>query len=42
MISAFLWGMFAASSLFIGGLLAFWCRISDKMLGLITAFGSGC
>jgi ZIP family zinc transporter len=41
MISAFLWGMFAASSLFIGGLLAFWFRISDKMLGLIMAFGSG-
>jgi hypothetical protein len=27
--------MFAASSLLIGGLLAFWFRISNKMLGLI-------
>jgi ZIP family zinc transporter len=33
--------MFAASSLLIGGLLTFWFRISDKMLGLIMAFGSG-
>jgi zinc transporter, ZIP family len=41
MTSALLWGMFAASSLVIGGLLAFWCRISHKMLGLIMAFGSG-
>ena len=41
MMSAFLWGMFAASSLFIGGLLTFWFRISNKMLGLIMAFGSG-
>jgi zinc transporter, ZIP family len=41
MTSAFFWGMFAASSLFIGGLLTFWCRISNKMLGLIMAFGSG-
>jgi len=39
--SSFLWGMFAASSLLIGGLLTFWFRISDKMLGLIMAFGSG-
>ena len=41
MTSSFLWGMFAASSLLIGGLLTFWFRISDKMLGLIMAFGSG-
>jgi ZIP family zinc transporter len=41
MTSAFFWGLFAASSLFIGGLLAFWFRISNKMLGLIMAFGSG-
>ena len=33
--------MFAASSLLIGGLFAFWFRISNKMLGLIMAFGSG-
>src|SRR5262245_5431865 len=41
MTSAFFWGICAASSLFIGGLLPFWCRISTKMLGLIMAFGSG-
>ena len=41
MTSSFLWGMFAASSLLIGGLLTFWFRISNKMLGLIMAFGSG-
>jgi ZIP family zinc transporter len=41
MTSAFLWGMFAASSLLLGGLLTFWFRISNKMLGLIMAFGSG-
>jgi len=41
MTSAFLWGAFAASSLLLGGALTFWFRISDKMLGLIMAFGSG-
>jgi ZIP family zinc transporter len=41
MTSAFLWGVLAASSLFLGALLTFWFRISDKMLGLIMAFGSG-
>ena len=41
MTSSFLWSTFAASSLLIGGLLTFWFRISNKMLGLIMAFGSG-
>jgi ZIP family zinc transporter len=41
MTSAFLWGAFAASSLLLGGLIAFWFRISSKLLGLIMAFGSG-
>jgi ZIP family zinc transporter len=41
MTSAFLWGLLAASSLLIGGLLAFSFTISNKMLGLIMAFGSG-
>ena len=41
MTSSFLWGTFAASSLLIGGLLTFWFRISNRMLGLIMAFGSG-
>jgi ZIP family zinc transporter len=33
--------MFAASSLFVGGLLTFWFRVSNRVLGLIMAFGSG-
>jgi zinc transporter, ZIP family len=41
MTSSFLWSTFAASSLLIGGLLTFWFRLSNKMLGLIMAFGSG-
>jgi ZIP family zinc transporter len=41
MTSAFLWGILAASSLLLGGLLTFWFKISDKMLGLIMAFGCG-
>ena len=41
MSSSFLWGMFAASSLLLGGLLTFWFKISNRMLGLIMAFGSG-
>jgi len=41
MTSSFLWGMVAASSLLIGGLLTFWLRIGNKMLGLIMAFGAG-
>jgi ZIP family zinc transporter len=41
MTSSFLWGMFAASSLFMGGLLTFWFRVSNRVLGLIMAFGSG-
>jgi zinc transporter, ZIP family len=41
MTSAFLWGAFAASSLLIGGLIAFRFKISSKLLGLIMAFGSG-
>lgn len=41
MTGAFLWGMFAASSLLIGGLIAFWFKISNRLLGLIMAFGCG-
>ena len=41
MTSSFLWGMLAASSLLIGGLLTFWIRIGNKLLGLVMAFGSG-
>jgi zinc transporter, ZIP family len=38
---AFLWGLFAGSSLVIGGLLALVVRIPLRVLGLIMAFGSG-
>jgi len=41
MTTSFLWGVLAASSLLMGSLLAFWLRISDRMLGLIMAFGCG-
>jgi ZIP family zinc transporter len=39
--NAFLWGSIAASSLILGGLLAFRIRIGSKALGLIMAFGAG-
>jgi ZIP family zinc transporter len=38
---AFLWGLFAASSLLVGGLLALKLPIPERMLGWIMAFGSG-
>jgi zinc transporter, ZIP family len=38
---AFLWGLFAGSSLVIGGLVALAVRIPLRVLGLIMAFGSG-
>jgi len=41
MSEAFLWGLFAGSSLVIGGLLALVVRIPLRVLGLIMAFGSG-
>jgi len=41
MLSAFLWGFIAASSLVIGGLIASWMTISQRTLGLIMAFGAG-
>jgi ZIP family zinc transporter len=41
MTSAFTWGLIAASSLIIGGLLTFWLKIGSRMLGLIMAFGAG-
>jgi zinc transporter, ZIP family len=39
--AAFGWGLLAASSLLIGGLLALRFRVSDRLLGLIMAFGAG-
>ena len=41
MTSAFLWGLFAASSLVAGGVLALTLPIRERLLGLIMGFGAG-
>lgn len=41
MLTAFLWGFLATSSLIIGGLLASWFSLSKRSLGIIMAFGAG-
>jgi ZIP family zinc transporter len=41
MLNAFLWGLFASSSLILGGMIALRFRLSNKMLGVIMAFGAG-
>lgn len=41
MVSAFLWGALAASSLVVGGLIAMRYQLSRRALGLIMAFGAG-
>ena len=41
MLSAFLWGALAASALLIGALVAIGWSMPTRVLGLITAFGSG-
>lgn len=41
MLHAFLWGMFATSSLIIGGIIASRVNLSKKVLGWIMAFGAG-
>ena len=38
---AFLWGLVAASSLVVGGLLASWVTIAKRPLGMIMGFGAG-
>ncbi|WP_412540119.1 ZIP family zinc transporter [Longispora sp. K20-0274] len=38
---AFGWGLLAASSLLIGGLLALWLPVPRRVLGLVMAFGVG-
>ena len=38
---ALFWGLFAASSLILGGAIALVFRVSERMLGLIMAFGAG-
>ena len=41
MASAFLWGLVAASSLVVGGLIASWMTVGKRTLGLIMGFGAG-
>ena len=41
MASAFLWGLLAASSLVLGGLLASWVPLRKRTLGIILGFGAG-
>ncbi|MCX6245906.1 MAG: ZIP family zinc transporter [Bacteroidetes bacterium] len=41
MLNAFLWGLFATSSLAVGGALATRVTLSKKALGVIMAFGAG-
>jgi zinc transporter, ZIP family len=41
MAAAFGWGLFAGSSLILGGVLAFVPPIRERLLGLIMAFGAG-
>jgi len=41
MWTAFFWGLIAASSLVLGGLLASWVTLGKRTLGIIMAFGAG-
>ena len=41
MSSAFLWGLVAASSLVVGGLLGSWWTPGRRTLGVVMAFGAG-
>jgi ZIP family zinc transporter len=41
MLEAFGWGLVAASSLLIGGLVALGWRVGSRLLGLVMAFGAG-
>jgi zinc transporter, ZIP family len=41
MLNAFLWGLLATSSLVVGGALATRLNLSNRMLGIIMAFGAG-
>lgn len=41
MAEAFLWGLFAGSSLILGGLIALTGRVGARLLGLVMAFGAG-
>lgn len=39
--AAFGWGLLAASSLLLGGLIALRFRVGPRALGLVMAFGAG-
>jgi len=39
--SAFIWGLVAASSLIVGGLIASWVTIGKRTLGIVMGFGAG-
>ena len=41
MLNAFLWGLFASSSLILGGAIALRFNLGNKLLGVIMAFGAG-
>ena len=41
MAGAFAWGLLAASSLVIGGVLALVFRTSRRLIGLVMGFGAG-
>jgi ZIP family zinc transporter len=41
MLNAFLWGLFACSSLILGGVIASQFSLSKKTIGMILGFGSG-
>jgi ZIP family zinc transporter len=41
MTSAFFWGLVAASSLVLGGLVASWVGIGKRTLGVVLGFGAG-
>jgi zinc transporter, ZIP family len=41
MSGALLWGLLAASSLIVGGVIALTLPIRERVLGLILAFGAG-
>jgi ZIP family zinc transporter len=41
MLSAFMWGFVATSSLILGGILGSWLTLSRRTLGIIMAFGAG-
>lgn len=41
MLSAFLWGLFAAASLLLGAAVVYWHAPSPRALGLVMGFGAG-